>query len=142
MLKILLVDDSKSAQLKICEILSQYGKCDQAYNGIEAVDFFSKSLQEQTPYDLIIMDLVMPKMDGFEASKKIMEEVIMAYSTVFPVTTARFANVAFSNGSLLDGFVSRMMKRQPLSAPSDVKRYFVSPEESGQICLLSCMLGC
>jgi FlaA1/EpsC-like NDP-sugar epimerase len=75
------------------------------------------------------------------ASKKIMEEVIMAYSKLFPITTARFANVAFSNGSLPDGFVQRVMKRQPLSAPMDVKRYFVSPEESGQICLLACILG-
>lgn len=75
------------------------------------------------------------------ASKKVMEEVIMAYVSEFPITTARFANVAFSNGSLLDGFVSRMMKRQPLSAPLDVKRYFVSPEESGHICLLACILG-
>ena len=75
------------------------------------------------------------------ASKKIMEEVIMAYSTKFPITTARFANVAFSQGSLPDGFVHRMMKQQPLSAPSDVKRFFVSPEESGEICLLACILG-
>ena len=75
------------------------------------------------------------------ASKKIMEEVIMAYSTVIPITTARFANVAFSNGSLPDGFLQRLFKRQPLSAPRDVKRYFVSPEESGQICLLACILG-
>ena len=75
------------------------------------------------------------------ASKKIMEEVIMAYSMVFPITTARFANVAFSNGSLPDGFVQRLLKRQPFSAPMDVKRYFVSPEESGQICLLACILG-
>jgi nucleoside-diphosphate-sugar epimerase len=75
------------------------------------------------------------------ASKKIMEEVIMAYSTQFPITTARFANVAFSQGSLPDGFVHRMMKQQPLSAPSDVKRFFVSPEESGEICLLACILG-
>lgn len=75
------------------------------------------------------------------ASKKLMEEVILAYSTAIPITTARFANVAFSNGSLLAGFVERMMKRQPLSAPSDVKRYFVSPEESGQLCLLACVTG-
>ena len=75
------------------------------------------------------------------ASKKVMEEVIMAYSTLFPITTARFANVAFSQGSLPDGFMKRMAKRQPLSAPSDVKRYFVSPEESGEICLLACILG-
>ncbi len=75
------------------------------------------------------------------ATKKLMEEVIMAYAARLPITTARFANVAFSNGSLLAGFLERLMKRQPLSAPSDVKRYFVSPEESGQICLLACMLG-
>ena len=75
------------------------------------------------------------------ASKKLMEDVILAYSKKIPITTARFANVAFSNGSLLFGFIERMMKRQPLSSPTDVKRYFVSPEESGQICMLACMLG-
>ena len=75
------------------------------------------------------------------ASKRIMEDVIFAYSDKFPVKTARFANVAFSNGSLPAGFLARMQKLQPLSAPSDVKRYFVSPEESGQICMLACMLG-
>lgn len=74
-------------------------------------------------------------------SKKIMEDLIMAYSFKFPVTTARFANVAFSNGSLPAGFLERISKRQPLSAPTDVTRYFVSPEESGQICLLACILG-
>lgn len=75
------------------------------------------------------------------ASKRIMEDVIFAYSDKFPVKTARFANVAFSNGSLPAGFLARLSKLQPLSAPSDVRRYFVSPEESGQICMLSCMLG-
>ena len=75
------------------------------------------------------------------ASKRIMEDMIMAYTTKFKVTTARFANVAFSNGSLLAGFVDRIMKRQPLAAPRDVRRYFVSPEESGQICMLACILG-
>lgn len=75
------------------------------------------------------------------ASKKIMEDVIFSYSDLFPVKTARFANVAFSNGSLPAGFLARLQKLQPLSAPSDIKRYFVSPEESGQICLLSCLLG-
>jgi len=75
------------------------------------------------------------------ASKKLMEDVILAYSKKIPITTARFANVAFSNGSLLFGFIERMMKRQPLSSPTDVKRYFVSPIESGQICMLACMLG-
>ncbi len=75
------------------------------------------------------------------ASKRIMEDVIFTYSDKFPVKTARFANVAFSNGSLPAGFIARLQKLQPISAPSDVKRYFVSPEESGQICMLSCMLG-
>lgn len=75
------------------------------------------------------------------ASKKIMEDMIMAYSDRFKISTARFANVAFSNGSLLAGFIERLMKRQPLSSPSDVKRYFVSPQESGQICMLACILG-
>lgn len=75
------------------------------------------------------------------ASKRIMEDLIFAYSDKFPVKTARFANVAFSNGSLPAGFLQRIAKLQPISAPSDVKRYFVSPEESGQICMLSCMLG-
>lgn len=75
------------------------------------------------------------------ASKRIMEDVIFSYSDKFPVKTARFANVAFSNGSLPDGFMKRIAKLQPLSAPIDVKRYFVSPEESGHICMLACMLG-
>lgn len=75
------------------------------------------------------------------ASKRIMEDVIFSYSDRFPVKTARFANVAFSNGSLPAGFLARLQKMQPLSAPSDVKRYFVSLEESGQICMLACMLG-
>lgn len=75
------------------------------------------------------------------ASKRVMEDMIMAYADRYKVTTARFANVAFSNGSLPAGFIERVMKRQPLVAPSDVKRYFVSPAESGQICLLACILG-
>lgn len=75
------------------------------------------------------------------ASKRIMEDVIFAYSDHFPVKTARFANVAFSNGSLPAGFLARIEKLQPLSAPVDTKRYFVSPEESGHICMLACMLG-
>lgn len=75
------------------------------------------------------------------ASKRVMEDLVMAYNRHFKVTTARFANVAFSNGSLPDGWIHRLQKRQPLAAPSDVKRYFVSPEESGQICMLACILG-
>ena len=65
----------------------------------------------------------------------------MAYNKYFKVTTACFVNVAFSNGLLPDGWIHRLQKKQPLAAPSDVKRYFVSPEESGQICMLACILG-
>ena len=75
------------------------------------------------------------------ASKRIMEDLIFSYSDKFAVKTARFANVAFSNGSLPAGFIERINQKQPLSAPSDVKRYFVSPEESGQICMLAAILG-
>ena len=74
-------------------------------------------------------------------SKKLMENVIMSYSSDIKITTARFANVAFSNGSLLYGYIERLLQRQPISCPSDVKRFFVSPEESGDICLLTCILG-
>ena len=75
------------------------------------------------------------------ASKKLMEEVIMAYSDTIPIVTARFANVAFSNGSLPLGFLDRYNKKQPWSCPADVKRFFVSPQESGQICLMASILG-
>jgi FlaA1/EpsC-like NDP-sugar epimerase len=75
------------------------------------------------------------------ASKRIMELFLMRASEDIPVSTARFANVAFSDGSLLHGFNQRLMKRQPLSAPRDVKRYFVTAKESGELCLLSCLLG-
>ncbi len=75
------------------------------------------------------------------ASKKLMEDLILAYSDKLNITTARFANVAFSNGSLPFGFMERLAKKQPFSSPLNIKRYFVSPEESGQICLLACLLG-
>lgn len=75
------------------------------------------------------------------ATKKLMEEVILAYKEKLHVTTARFANVAFSNGSLLDSYLYRIAKRQPLPAPEDIYRYFVSPKEAGQLCLLACLMG-
>lgn len=75
------------------------------------------------------------------ASKRIMEDLIMSYRDRFKVTTARFANVAFSNGSLPASFTERIARRQPLAAPMDVERYFVSLQESGQICMLACILG-
>jgi FlaA1/EpsC-like NDP-sugar epimerase len=70
-----------------------------------------------------------------------MENVIMSYSQDLKITTARFANVAFSNGSLLYGYMERLLQRQPISCPLDIKRFFVSPQESGEICLLTCILG-
>ena len=75
------------------------------------------------------------------ASKSLMEKLILSKKHQFRVSTARFANVAFSNGSLLAGFIYRLNKKQPLSCPSDIKRFFVTPEQSGQICLLATFLG-
>ncbi|MDC0463663.1 polysaccharide biosynthesis protein [Flavobacteriaceae bacterium] len=75
------------------------------------------------------------------ASKSLMEKLILSKKDKFRVSTARFANVAFSNGSLLDGFIYRLNKKQPLSCPNDIKRFFVTPEQSGQICLLATFLG-
>ena len=75
------------------------------------------------------------------ASKRIMEMFLFRYCDQIPVSTARFANVAFSDGSLLHGFNQRIQKKQPISAHGDVKRYFVTPKESGELCLLSCLLG-
>ena len=75
------------------------------------------------------------------ASKLLMEKIILSKKDKFRVSTARFANVAFSNGSLLQGFLKRIEKNQPLSCPNDIKRFFVTPIQSGQICLLSTFLG-
>jgi FlaA1/EpsC-like NDP-sugar epimerase len=75
------------------------------------------------------------------ASKSLMEKLILSKKNDFRVSTARFANVAFSNGSLLDGFIYRLNKKQPLSCPEDIKLFFVTPEQSGQICLLATFLG-
>jgi nucleoside-diphosphate-sugar epimerase len=75
------------------------------------------------------------------ASKKLMEEMILAYAGHMPVTTARFANVAFSNGSLPLGFLERLSKRQPWSCPIGIRRFFVSPTEAGELCLLASVLG-
>lgn len=75
------------------------------------------------------------------ASKRIMEMFLMQQSLELPISTARFANVAFSDGSLLHGFNQRFAKQQPISAPNDVRRYFVTPQESGELCLMSGLLG-
>lgn len=75
------------------------------------------------------------------ASKKLMEELIMTYSDKLPIKTARFANVAFSNGSLPLGFLERMNKQQPWSCPVGIRRFFVSPRESGELCLMASIMG-
>lgn len=75
------------------------------------------------------------------ASKRIMEMFIMRRSKEISISTARFANVAFSDGSLLYGFNQRIQKKQPIVAPNDIKRYFVIPKESGELCLMSCVFG-
>ncbi len=75
------------------------------------------------------------------ASKRIMEMFLMRRSLEIDISTARFANVAFSDGSLLYGFNQRIQKQQPIVAPQDIKRYFVTAEESGQLCLASCIFG-
>lgn len=75
------------------------------------------------------------------ASKRIMEMFLMRRSSSIDISTARFANVAFSDGSLLHGFNQRIAKKQPIVAPNDIKRYFVIPKESGELCLMSCLLG-
>jgi len=75
------------------------------------------------------------------ASKRIMEMFLMRESESLEISTARFANVAFSDGSLLHGFNQRFAKRQPISAPNDIRRYFVTPQESGELCLMSCLFG-
>ena len=103
------------------------------------LDLLSKYPPEE--YFCVSTDKAANPVNIMGASKRVMEDLIFSYSDKFPVKTARFANVAFSNGSLPAGCLARISKLQPISAPSDVKRYFVSPEESGQICMLSCMLG-
>lgn len=75
------------------------------------------------------------------ASKRIMEMFLMRKSEQISISTARFANVAFSDGSLLHGFNQRLQKNQPIVAPNDIKRYFVTPQESGELCLMSCIFG-
>jgi len=75
------------------------------------------------------------------ASKRIMESFVHRKSEDIIVSMARFANVAFSDGSLLHGFNQRIQKKQPIVAPNDIKRYFVTPKESGELCLMSCIFG-
>lgn len=94
-----------------------------------------------TKYFCVSTDKAANPVNMMGASKRIMEMFLMRASLELPISTARFANVAFSDGSLLHGFNQRFSKRQPISAPNDVRRYFVTPQESGELCLMSCLLG-
>jgi FlaA1/EpsC-like NDP-sugar epimerase len=97
--------------------------------------------KEAKKYFCVSTDKAANPVNMMGASKRIMEMFLMRRSLELPVSTARFANVAFSDGSLLYGFNRRLEKAQPLAAPNDVRRYFVTPEESGELCLMSCLLG-
>ncbi len=108
-------------------------------NAKELLDLLSEYPPET--YFCVSTDKAANPVNLMGASKRMMEDLIFSYSGQFPVKPARIANVAFSNGSLSAGFLERIQKRQPLSAPSGIRRYFVSPQESGQICMLSAILG-
>jgi UDP-N-acetylglucosamine 4,6-dehydratase len=97
--------------------------------------------QNAKKYFCVSTDKAANPVNMMGASKRIMEMFLMRESESMEISTARFANVAFSDGSLLHGFNQRFAKRQPISAPNDVRRYFVTPQESGELCLMSCLLG-
>lgn len=94
-----------------------------------------------TKYFCVSTDKAANPVNMMGASKRIMEMFLMRRSQEMKISTARFANVAFSDGSLLHGFNQRIEKRQPIVAPKDVRRYFVTPKESGELCLMSCIFG-
>lgn len=105
-----------------------------------------KSIQQSiengaTKYFCVSTDKAANPVNMMGASKRIMEMFLMRRSKEIEISTARFANVAFSDGSLLHGFNQRIQKNQPIVAPNDVKRYFVTPKESGELCLMSCIFG-
>lgn len=97
--------------------------------------------QNTKKYFCVSTDKAANPVNMMGASKRIMEMFLMRGSSDIVISTARFANVAFSDGSLLYGFNQRIQKRQPIVAPIDIKRYFVTPKESGELCLLSCIMG-
>ncbi len=101
-----------------------------------------QSIQNGTKkYFCVSTDKAANPVNMMGASKRIMEMFLMRRSETIEISTARFANVAFSDGSLLHGFNQRIQKRQPIVAPQDIKRYFVTPKESGELCLMSCIFG-
>lgn len=111
-------------------------------NIINTVDTLALSRAKGTlKYFCVSTDKAANPVNMMGASKRIMEMFLMKESLTQNISMARFANVAFSDGSLLHGFNQRIAKRQPISAPNDVRRYFVTPQESGELCLTSCLLG-
>jgi len=101
-----------------------------------------QSIQKGTKkYFCVSTDKAANPVNMMGASKRVMEMFLMRGSEDISISTARFANVAFSDGSLLYGFNQRIQKQQPIVAPNDIKRYFVIPKESGELCLMSCLLG-
>ena len=111
-------------------------------NIINTIKTIEQSITKNTKkYFCVSTDKATYPINMMGASKYIMEMFLMSMSKDIKVSTARFANVAFSDGSLLDGFKHRIEKMQPLAAPYDIKRYFLTPKESGELCLLSCILG-
>ncbi|AUC14161.1 UDP-N-acetylglucosamine 4,6-dehydratase [Tenacibaculum sp. SZ-18] len=108
-------------------------------NTIKTID---QSIKMNTKkYFCVSTDKAANPVNMMGGSKRIMEMFLMEKSRYINISTARFANVAFSDGSLLHGFEQRIKKRQPIAAPSDIKRYFVVPQESGELCLMSCIFG-
>ena len=108
-------------------------------NTIKTIKIAHKSNTKK--YFCVSTDKAANPVNMMGASKRIMEMFLMRESKNIPISTARFANVAFSDGSLLHGFNQRVLKKQPISAPNDVRRYFVTPQESGELCLMSCLFG-
>lgn len=111
-------------------------------NIINTISTIKQSLgKDVKKYFCVSTDKAANPVNLMGASKRIMEMFLMKYSQDISISTARFANVAFSDGSLLQGFKYRVEKQQPIVAPNDVKRYFISKEDSGILCLFSCLLG-
>lgn len=109
------------------------------FNTVKTIDqSISKGVKK---YFCVSTDKAANPANMMGASKRIMEMFLMRKRQEISISTARFANVAFSDGSLLHGFNQRIQKKQPIVAPSDIKRYFVTPQESGELCLMSCIFG-
>lgn len=111
-------------------------------NIFNTVKTIKQSIQHNVKkYFCVSTDKAAVPVNMMGASKRIMELFLMQHSKKIAISTARFANVAFSDGSLLHGFNQRLQKRQPIVAPNDIKRYFVTSQEAGELCLMSCILG-